>query len=160
MWRFEVLLNLGKVLYILSVAQQAHVLRALLRQFSRGVKQEDLHLVVLLRQHACHCQSIATIVARTSKHHKGARLVPAFGDDLSESLRCTLHQVDGVYRLMLNSILVPVLYLCASEYLHNTAKIQNICKRWLMFVVFLVILRLIFVFWVWERLQYKTRLSR
>ena len=89
------------------------------------VEEVDRNLEASLCQHACHGQRVATVVAGAGEHDDGREFCPLLSNGCRECLRCPFHEVNRVYRLMLNGIFVKLMNLSTCKYFHSDAKIQK-----------------------------------
>ncbi len=97
------------------------------RQLVMDVKQIGRHLIAGIGEQPRHGKGVAAVVARTGKDDHGRAVGPLFHDGSGEGLGGTLHEIDALYGFVLYRILVKLMYLSSSKYLHTSAKVQ---KEW------------------------------
>ena len=98
---------------------------AVVRQLVVNVKQIDRHLIAGIGEQARHGKGVATVVARTGEDHHWRAVGPLLHYGGGEGLRGTLHEVDALHGLVLYRVLVKLMNLSSSKYLHTSAKVQK-----------------------------------
>ena len=102
----EFLNHLHKLLQLLHLLKPLLVGSTVRREVSTDVKEKSTHPVVLLCQQTGYGKCVATVIARTGKHHDGRRVRVFLYDGLRNRLGRTLHKIEARNGLVLNSVSV------------------------------------------------------